>query len=625
MRQSTTILVSIAAMLSLASCSSGSGGASQCKGGAACTPANVCHVGIQTCQGGALVCSDTSSGVVDGIACGSGQVCRAGACIAACVAGQSCTPAPAANPCKLYATACNALGTVTSCPAVQDRPDRTSCGTLLVCSAGSCVPSIRTVSGTFQTTYWPDDGTRTTLPSPPPNQQTAAAILVPDGTDAGYTSLPIALDGNQGFSIEDVPAGPYFLQLDTEIFPLCPGCPTGFERAISTLLIELRADSPDLTSLSAARPDIVHSTSTNFVHLNVSGLAPWVAGDNVLTATSQGFAYGRLSPSPTPAAGATAAGGLWLEFNRGLPEASKGDVFYAYQRSATPVGAGSTAGRLGAASKYARITDLTLTPATTSFSVALTDTAPQTGAVRADFRYSQFAALASSVHPSAVPGTGAAIAVLAVPHSTAYPDLPSDFERTSLLLLTISSPPPATDFDYGTLHYGEFLDPLWKTYRVTVYAFDLRTTIYAGGPAGAATASFVSRTTPSSDPGPIVPVLGPPTQPRIAGRDAFAEQNSVGLQPTITWSAPTLGEATSYQVTIAGQTQPVIAGETRVLSAIVYSGRSFKVPPGFLKEGHAYSATITARSGPWDTFDHPPFLQGVPFHLADCSTGLFRP
>src|SRR2546430_10208505 len=67
----------------------------------------------------------------------------------------------------------------------------------------------------------------------------------------------------------DVPAGPYFLQLDGQVFPLCPSCPSGFEQAVSTRLIELRSDSPDLTTLSAARPDR-KSTRLNSSHSQIS-------------------------------------------------------------------------------------------------------------------------------------------------------------------------------------------------------------------------------------------------------------------------------------------------------------------------------------------------------------------
>jgi len=485
---------------------------------------------------------------------------------------------------------------------------------------------MRTVSGTFQTTYWPDDGSKTTVSSPPPEGYTAKAILVPETSAAGYTTIQFVLDSNQSFSLPDVPAGPYFLQLDRKAVALCQGCPGGApqEEVVLTQLIELRRDSPDLTALSAARPDVAHAAPSQFVlHLDVTGLAPWVSGDSILTASSQGFHYGRMAPS-RPAAGTTAAGGSWVLFSEGLPDASKGDVFYVYQRSTTPIGSGVSAGTVVAASRYARLTDLTMTLSTSSLSLTLTDSAAQTGAVRADVRYSQFAALAPSVHPSALPATnGVGFSVQAVPHSVEYPDMPSIFEHTGLLILNNLQTVTA-DADYGTLHYGEFLDPLWKTYRFVAYTFDAQVP-FAGGAARMGAASVTSIVPMPADPGPIVPVLSPPTEPRIEGRDAFAEQEGVGLQPTISWSPPAIGHATSYQVTVARQTQPVIAGETRFLSAIVYSGRTFRLPPGFLKQGSRYTATISARSGPWDAFDHAPFREGIPFHTADCITGIFIP
>jgi hypothetical protein len=540
--------------------------------------------------------------------------------VAACVAGQSCTPA-SADPCRTYATTCNAASTQSSCAVAGEVADRTSCGTGLVCVAGQCGPAIRTVSGTFQTTYWPDAGTKTTLSSPPPYGKTAKAILVPDASVGGYTTLPITLRADQSFSIPNVPAGPYFLQLDHSIFPPCQSCPGGGSPAVSTELIELRANSPDLTIVTGARVDLAYRNGP-FLRLDVAGLAPWTSGSSVRTASSQALQYGRLSPSPTLAAGATSAGGVWIQIPAAFPDASKGDVVFVHQLAATPIGSGATAGTASAATRYARLTTLTLSSSSSGATITLTDSAPQTGAIHADFRNAQFAALAASVHPSAVPAaSGAGASVQAVPHSIQYPDMPFGFEQTTLFVVE-SYPARTADIDYGTLHYGEFLDAYWNRYRYSAYAFDADV---PGGGEIALPAQITSMVPMTPDPGPIAPAVGPPTQPRIEGRDAFATQTGVGLQPTITWSPPALGQATSYQVTISRRTQPVIAGETRTLSAVIYSGRAFQVPGGFLQRGSYYSASITARSGPWDVFDRGPFRKGTPFHTAECYTGYFTP
>ena len=507
------------------------------------------------------------------------------------------------------------------------------------CSSGSGgVASLRTVSGSFKTTYWLDDGSKTTVNSPPPNAATLKAILSPNGSAAGYTIIPITLDSTQSFTVSNVPEGPYFLQLDSERYEVCHGCPgppyDNYVEVVSTQLIELRADSPDLTSVTAGRPDIVLPDPNQVwpIHLEVSGLAPWVPadpvaprtpGDSVVTASSQANHYGNFAPTSTPP-GSTVARGNWFNFG-GLPDASKHDVLYAYQRSTTTVADGSSAGTVVASSRFARLTDLTMTQSTSNVSLTLTNSAPQTGEVSADIRYAQFAALAPLVHPTAVPSAfyGAFVNVVAAPHSVEYPDKPGPFEVTNLFFLA-NVPAPVTDVNYGTLHYGEFLDPLWKTYRAVTYTFDTQVPSALECCAGG---SITSRVPMPAEPGPIVPVLGPPTQPRIEGRDAFADQNGVGvgLEPVITWSPPTLGQPTSYQITISSQTQPVIAGETRTISAIIYSGRRFKLPPGFLKQGSQYTATISARLAPWDTFDRAAFRVGVPFHTADCLTGIFSP
>ncbi|WP_176064551.1 hypothetical protein [Anaeromyxobacter diazotrophicus] len=104
-----------------------------CLAGTACTPANACHTGAISCSTGAPVCADSGTSLADGTACGTGQVCLAGACNA-CAANVTCAPA---DPCLTGTTSCSTGTSV--CVASGNQPDGTSCGTNLVCSAGSCV------------------------------------------------------------------------------------------------------------------------------------------------------------------------------------------------------------------------------------------------------------------------------------------------------------------------------------------------------------------------------------------------------------------------------------------------------------------------------------------------------
>ncbi len=124
----------------------------------------------------------------------------------------------------------------------------------------------------------------------------------------------------------------------------------------------------------------------------------------------------------------------FIGFTDGFPDSTRGDVVYFFQRSATTVGSGATAAVASAATRFTRLTDSTLSPGVTTLSVALTDTAPQTGTVHADVRYSQFAALAPAIHPTAVPSDPSSLgfSVMATPRSLQFPDMPPAlFENTA--------------------------------------------------------------------------------------------------------------------------------------------------------------------------------------------------
>ena len=266
-----------------------------------------------------------------------------------------------------------------------------------------------------------------------------------------------------------------------------------------------------------------------------------------------------------------------------------------------------------AVTRSAKLTDLTVAPdSSTSSVVALTDT-PQTGSLSSALRSSQFAALAADVNPAAVL-MSFSLNVLAVPHSLAYPDRP----LTDAAPMFSLSGRSAADVDYGTVSYGQFFDALWKEERRVVYSFEV---VYER-----ASAVFLSsEALADSTVGGITPVIGPPRTPKVNGANAFTSQTGVGLQPTISWSAPALGTATSYVVDIVAAFPCGMSGQVIGLSAVVHNGTSFKVPTGILQAGVPYRTTITARQAPWDTLDAGPLRRGTPLHTAQCVTSTFVP
>src|SRR5215831_3705699 len=249
-----------------------------------------------------------------------------------------------------------------------------------------------------------------------------------------------------------------------------------------------------------------------------------------------------------------------------------------------------------------------------------------TGSIRADVRGSEFAALAPEVNPTARPTQWSlgnlGFSVLAVPHTVEYPDRPA--VSTSSLFYFQSLTSTSTDFDYGTFNYPQFHDPLWTEYRQLIYCFDV--TVRAPGtkePFELQCIANVFSVIPMlpSPEDPIAPMLGPPTNPLINGEDGFAPHAGVGLQPVISWSPPDLGTATSYRVSIGGLT-PREEGD-RFPSASIYSGTSFKVPPGFLRPGHLYVAVISALQADFDVLDKPIYRSGTPQYQTDCVIGVF--
>ena len=506
------------------------------------------------------------------------------------------------------------------------------CAVALAARAGNrSAGNTRTVTGAFTTVYRPDDGSSTTLSTPPPFRQTAAALLVPDQSQTGYTEFPITLGKDNTFIVEGVPTGSYFLQLDTTSYG--PPFPTIFSS-----LTELTTDSPDLSIVNAGRPDLARVTTRTPVTLEITNMQPWQPDNIFIISSSQGDAYvrplqARLTPLPNP--GDTSYTGMFdwgpastSQNVAGLPDGARDDVVFFNQRSTVPIGEGDSAAELRYASRYARLTDLTVIDGKPStLSASLIETA-LTGSIRADVRGSEFAALAPEVNPTARPTQQSfgnlSISIQAVPHSVEYPDRPAG--AASSIFYFQSLTPTSTDFDYGTFNYPQFHDPLWTEYRQLLYCFDV--TVRVPGTkepielrCGANVFSAVPMSPSPEDP--IAPVLGPPTKPLINGEDAFIPQAGVGLQPVISWSPPDLGTATSYLVAIGSVSLPE-EGQ-RFPTARVYSGTSFQVPPGFLRPGRHYIALISAVRADFDVLDRPIYRSGTPQYQTDCVIGVFSP
>jgi hypothetical protein len=537
-------------------------------------------------------------------ACGGGGGQRS------CTEGQSCG-APTA--CRNGVVSCS-TGTAV-CVDSGNAADGTACTSGGTCQAGTCK---RTVSGTFQTIHWTDDGTKTTVSGTPTLTTrigdlpaAPSALLVADASVAGYTKFPVTLGADQSFAVSGVPVGSYFLELDatTTSVALCGPGQTPVPIQIVNLF-ELRANAPDLAAVTSTRPDVVTPQSAPAVTFDVSNMDAWGTRDRLFASSAQAQSSQLILPGPATGATLFTTTSNWIG---ALPDASKGDTVYVYQRHSSAIGSGPSAGLVSRATKSLKLTNLTVSATAANSATVALATTPQTGALATDVRNSQAAAIAADVNPSAVLSSFS-VNVVPAPHSITYPDMPLT-DASNIFALTGTS---AGDVDYGTVAYGQFFDPIWKEEQRVVWSFDVPSE-------GASAFSSSNVPVPVTPGGTVAPLIGPPKSPRVNGANAFTAQTGVGLQPTISWSAPALGTATSYTLDVTATDPCGLSGQIVGFSAVVHNGTSFKVPSGILKSGFAYRATITARQAAWDTVDAGPFRTGSPRHVAQCVTSTFAP
>ena len=107
----------------------------QCENGTPCTPANACSQGKLTCTVNGAICADLQLPKANGTSCGSGQVCNNGSC-GPCVAGEAC--APTAAPCSKGTVSC-ASGIAECIDEKTPASDGATCALDKVCSAGVCI------------------------------------------------------------------------------------------------------------------------------------------------------------------------------------------------------------------------------------------------------------------------------------------------------------------------------------------------------------------------------------------------------------------------------------------------------------------------------------------------------
>jgi hypothetical protein len=604
-----------------------------CNDGNACTPTDACQGGLCTGTSG-VVCAaldqchdvgacDPLAGTCsnpakpDGSTCDDGNLCtQTDTCAGGACAGANPKVCAAQDECHLAGTCDPATGSCSNPSA----PDGTSCSGGLLCLGGSC--SVRNVTGTRLATFWPDAG-------PLPPAVPADALVPPLATvDAfvagggGFTRYPGTLAADGSFSIPGVPAGSYLLVV--------------VDGSGEVGAVETSASTVDLGFDRLGRADALPATLPTDVTVSVAGLDPWnPAGDQVQVASSNADVWDSPIRGGQVTAGANAGNAVesWNASAGGGPQHLLGaaDALWVHDLAARSTGATGLDYRTAAhatAPAPVAMSDGLAASLSVDFGVGDLVTTPFTGSILAQWDVPAFEALLPTMGPGAAPiAAPHALRVAASAHALAAPAPVSRAGSPDLFLLEV--PAGTALLDLGALSYGQFLPaPLWIEWRGV--SFEAAVSYLAAGaslPVSARVSVGGREPMVPAPATPIVPTLSPPQGLQIGGASAAVDLAGVGLTPTLSWTAPAAGTATSYSVEVLELTlRPATTESTFRRVGVLSTGRTqVSLPPGLLQAGGRYFARVTANARAPDPFDTAPSRAGNVSTWAAALTATFAP
>lgn len=120
-------------------------------------------------------------------------------------------------------------------------------------------------------------------------------------------------------------------------------------------------------------------------------------------------------------------------------------------------------------------------------------------------------------------------------------------------------------------------------------------------------------------------VIGPVREIRVNGTSAIGDLANVSTTPRLSWSAPQLGTATGYVVTVHRLFQ--VGGSTRdeQVLELVSTSTEVLIPPGYLDSGQSYLVRIDALAMPNTDLASAPRRRSLPFAIAGALSGIIRP
>ncbi len=456
---------------------------------------------------------------------------------------------------------------------------------------------MQTIQGTQHSTFVTDAGAQTLAAN---DTRLSIAALVPNGS-GGYTTIAGTGASDGSFTITNVPAGNYLLQI---------GCCT---------FISTTSSTPDIGFNVLGRVNRQKPTLPTQITLAVSNANPLQSSDALQLYVSNTAGYGMwygLALSGVTAGSTSFSPTLpWSSY---LIDASQGDTAYLMQLIAQQA-SGYT---LNVVQKAAGPLAFTQTDGSTTVVPAAMDWPHTAITTHLAFQGSAFAALANGINPRATP-YGSYIYFDVSPASLSFGQVGSTPDLIAYLNANGSI---STDVDFGTIGYGNPFSASWQPFLVANQVTEMTYIVPGATPTGLSIRGAIHVTLPASQSAAIAPLVGPVASPTINGQSFFNDQAGVGTMPILRWSAPQVGVATGYMVYVAqfyvdSQQQPA----SRSVAWFYTAGTSQTFPPSLLVSGNSYFAVIQAVSNPAYDITQSPFRVSIPFGSADALSGLITP
>jgi hypothetical protein len=433
----------------------------------------------------------------------------------------------------------------------------------------------------------------------------AGGQLAADGT---FTAGSFAADGS--WAIVGIPR-------------LSPSLLSFSDASRVLLLVDTSAGGLDLGYDKPGRCDASIAPPGTSTLMQLSGLSPWVSTSSELHAASSGAGL-----AATLAAGSVIADGastvsLSVSWS-GDPLLVPTDVLWLEQLSVALHPDGLSYRSAVAA---AQLVQTSLTGGASNTTAAQLSQVPQTGGLPVQWTPIAFERSLPDLAPPARVAPGVVpphrLSVVASPFALRYPS--PDVSALSLPLATFDEPSQTVSVGLSTpLRYGQFLPAWWAERREVRYA------VAVGYQAPGALQPLYEIASIAQDdalpvqPATIAPTLTPVRSPTIGGQSALADQTAVTTTPTFSWTAPSTGIPTVYELDIYSLQAAAGASQATLVVRYLTASSSASLPPGVLAAGGTYFARITAIANDVPTLLAP--LRYSPVGArASMLTGTFTP